>query len=50
MGVIMVRDSTPEEEEDVVVPKPPVILAPGISADEPEPPTPFQFSRFDDYR
>jgi len=44
-GVVMLRDSSPDEAEDIVVQAPPKIGVPGISDDEPEPPKPFEFLR-----
>lgn len=45
-GVTMLQDTTPDEEEDIVVPKPIKIGVPGVDADEPEPPEPFEFTRY----
>lgn len=44
-GVAMLRDSSPDEAEDIVVVKAPKIGVPGISDDEPEAPKPFEFLR-----
>jgi len=44
-GVVMLRDTTPKEDEDIVESAAPKIGVPGISDDEPEPPEPFEFLR-----
>jgi len=44
-GIVMLRDTTPDQPEEFVQPTPPKIGIPGISDDEPEAPAPFQFLR-----
>jgi 26S proteasome regulatory subunit N2 len=43
-GIVMLRDSRPNEEENFVEPTPPKIGVPGVSDDEPAPPEEFDFS------
>eukprot|EP00457_Paulinella_chromatophora_P001033 gb/GEZN01001035.1/.p1 GENE.gb/GEZN01001035.1/~~gb/GEZN01001035.1/.p1 ORF type:complete len:1045 (-),score=225.72 gb/GEZN01001035.1/:204-3338(-) len=45
-GIVMLRDKTPGAPEKIVVTKAPTVGVPGISEDEPDPPEPFQFTRF----
>jgi len=45
-GVIMLKDTSPGDKEDIVIPKPPSVGIPGISDDEPDTPEPFIFTRF----
>lgn len=44
-GIVLLVDTKPDEEESIYQPKAPKIGVPGVSADEPEPPEPFQFLR-----
>jgi len=44
-GIVMLRDTRPDEKEELVASKTIKIGVPGISDDEPEPPQPFQFTR-----
>jgi len=44
-GIVVLKDTTPEFAEDLVVPVVPKIGIPGIGDDEPEPPEPFEFTR-----
>jgi hypothetical protein len=43
--VVILKDTKPNEGEDLVVLSAPKIGVPGISDDEPEPPEPFEFTR-----
>jgi len=45
-GIVMLRDTTPEQTEKIVITKAPTVGIPGISEDEPEPPEPFTFTRY----
>eukprot|EP00808_Paulinella_micropora_P016424 g17140.t1 len=45
-GIVMLRDKTPGLPEKIVVTKAPTVGVPGISEDEPDPPEPFEFTRF----
>jgi len=45
-GIVMLRDTRPEDPEKIVITKAPTVGIPGISEDEPEPPEPFTFTRY----
>jgi len=45
-GIVMLRDSRPDDPEKIVITKAPTVGIPGISEDEPEPPEPFTFTRY----
>lgn len=43
-GIVLLRDSKPEEQEQIYTPADPKIGVPGVSDDEPAPPQPFQIA------
>jgi 26S proteasome regulatory subunit N2 len=46
-GFVLLSDSTPNEAEEIVSTKAPKFSTPGVSSDEPDPPEPFEFTRYD---
>ena len=46
-GFVVLKDSTPDALEEIVVSKVPRFSTPGVSGDEPQPPEPFAFTRYD---
>jgi len=43
-GIVMLRDTKPDQQQEIVATKQPKLTVPGVDANEPQPPAPFQYN------